>query len=340
MAKSLKWLSLSGVVLALAMLAVYRFWIYLLPVEVVVAQEGRVAHNVHIPGTIQARYPITVSARIPSAITELHADEGDMIERGELLARFDDRELAAGLAVARAELELALANHRRDRELFGKDRGLISRSELDASSAAVQAARARETETATALSHTRIEAPTRGVVTARLVEQGHTVGAGTPLFRLVDPATLWIAARVDESVVGAVEVGQPAKIELRTGEQLAGTVARIGRESDAVTRELEVNIAFDKPPTRFAINLEAEVTIRAGEKQGVVVPTYALSYGDGGQAVLVIRKRRVQRQPVETGIEDGERVLVRNGIQAGEQVVATPQQVRVGQRVEPVPRER
>jgi RND family efflux transporter MFP subunit len=337
MKTSLKWLVITGAVAALAAVALYRLWIYTPPVGVITAHEERVAHNIHVPGTIQARYPITIGTRVPSMITELHADEGDTVAQGTLLARLDGRELEARLAAIRADLQLALANYRRDKELFGKEQNLISRSQLDASAANVEATRARETEALTILSHTRITAPAHGVITARLVEQGHTVGAGTPLFRLADPATLWVATRVDESVSGILVVGQPAEIELRTGERATGTVARISKESDAVTRELEVNIAFDTPPERFAINLEAEVAIRAGEVQGVVVPIRALSYGEGGQAVLVIRDGRVQRQPVETGIDDGQYVLVHNGVEIGDQVVAAPQQVRPGQRAKPVP---
>lgn len=340
MKKTLQRILITLVVAALLALPAYRWFVHTPAVAVVTAETGRVSHDIAVPGTVQARYPITVGSRIAAAVTALHADEGDTVEQGALLARLDDRELRARLDAAQADLELARANHRRDRELFEKDRGLISQSELDASSAAVQAARARATEAATALSHSRIEAPAGGVITARLVEQGHTVGAGTPLFRLADPAELWIATRVDESVVGAVAVGQPTAIELRSGEQMTGTVARIGLESDPATRELEVNVAFDRPPERFAIDLEAEVTIHAGEARGVVVPVDTLSYGEGSQAVLVIRDGRIQRQPVETGIGDGRRVLVHAGLAAGEPVVAAPQQVRVGQRAEPVPGER
>ena len=47
--------------------------------------------------------------------------------------------------------------------------------------------------------------------------------------------------------------------------RVAGKVARIARQSDAATRELEVNVAFDVPPARFAIDQEAEVSIAAGE---------------------------------------------------------------------------
>jgi len=324
------------VIAAIAAAVGYRLWIYVPEIPVVEAKSGRLVERIHVPATIQARYPITVGTRIAGAVTQLHADVGDAVSAGELLARLDDRELTARLAAARADRELAEVNHRRDRELFEKDRGLISRSELDASAAAVKAAEAREDEATVARSHTRIAAPADGVITARLVEQGQAVGAGAPLFRMADPKALWTAARVDESVVGRIAVGQPAAITLRTGEQVAGTVARIGLESDAATRELEVNVAFDEPPGRFAINLEAQVAIRVGERTGILLPVGALAYGDGSPRVMVIRDGRVQPQPVRTGPSEGGRVVILEGIATDEAVVLTPQKVRPGQRAVPL----
>ena len=100
---------------------------------------------------------------------------------------------------------------------------------------------------------------------------------GTPLFKLVDPRSLWVATRVDEAVVGRVQPGQVASIRLRSGDVLPGKVARISRQSDAATRELEVHVAFDTVPERFAIDQEAEVRIDVGEDRGLRVPLAALT---------------------------------------------------------------
>lgn len=59
---------------------------------------------------------------------------------------------------------------------------------------------------------------------------------------------------------------------MRTGDVLPGKVARIAHQSDAATRELEVNVAFDVPPARFAIDQEAEVAIAAGDVSGITLP--------------------------------------------------------------------
>jgi len=362
-------------VAAIVVVAAAGYWIFLrgVPVETMAVAEGTVPVLVQGPGTVQARVPVTLSARITATVVALQADQGSKVRKDDLLATLDDRELAAkrsvanqsqetvkrnveaaeaALAKARADLELARAKHRRDQELF--EVGYISRSALDSSVAGLRAAEAgvdnaeavlaaRRSEVRgveqearyaeTVLSHTRIVAPMDGIVIQRLVEVGATVVPGTPLFKLVDPATVWVTARIDESVVGRLVPGLPARIRLRTGEEVAGKVARIAHQSDAATRELEVDVAFDTPLERFAIDQEARVTIRAGEEQGVVVPVGALLNAKDGHAVLLVRDGRAASQPVQTGASDGKRVIVKSGLAAGDVVITDPQRVKPGARV-------
>jgi RND family efflux transporter MFP subunit len=367
----------AALILVAAGSVIYVRFLRAVAVPLVEAKQGAVAIRVVGPGTVQARVPVALSARITATIRQLDADVGDTVRRGQQLALLDDRDLAArrgvvggqqevltrnvnaaqaAVAKAQAELELARNKQRRDAELLRT--GFVSQSVLDASDAALRAAEAnldnaraalaaRQAETQslsqelrysdTQLSFTRISAPMDGVIIARQAEVGATVVPGSPIFRMVDPSTLWIAMRVDESVVGRVIVGQTARIRLRTGEALTGSVARIARQSDAATRELEVNVAFDTPPARFAIDQEAEVTIDTGDAPGIVVPLSAVTRGpDGATGVLRVNDGRARFAAVETGSGDGERVLVRKGLAAGDVVVAQPQGVKANMRVQPL----
>lgn len=176
--------------------------------------------------------------------------------------------------------------------------------------------------------------PVSGLVIERLAEPGSLVTLGMPILRLVDPQTLWVATRVDESVVGRVLVGQPARIRMRTGEAAGGKVTRIARRSDAATRELEVFVSFDALPRHFAIDQEAEVAIDTGREAGVVVPARALTRDAGGrQGVLVVENGRTRFQPVQAGGSDERGVLVRSGLDEGQSVVADSTGVRANQAV-------
>lgn len=363
----------AGLVLLAAGAAYWRFG-WAVPVPIVEAAQGTVAHRVVGPGTLQARVPVTLAARITATVQQVNVDIGDEVKRGQALVLLDDRDLAAkrgavggqqtslarnvdaakaSIAKAQADLELARSKQRRDAELLRT--GFVSQAVLDASDAALRVAQAnldnaraahaaREAEgvtlshearySDTLLSFTRIAAPMDGVIIARQAEVGSTVVPGSTLLRMVDAATLWVAMRVDESVLARVQVGQAASIRMRSGELLPGKVARLARQSDAATRELEVNVAFDKPPARFAIDQEAEVEISVGNDSGIVVPLTALTRDrQGRQGVLVVVDSRTEFRPVQTGSSDGQRVLIGKGLKAGERVVAQADDVKAGTRV-------
>jgi len=343
-------------------------------VPVTVAAPGAIAVRVVGPGAVQARTSVTLSARINATVRLVFADVGDSVREGQLLATLDDRDLRArrgvvsgqqesllrgvegaraALIKAQAELELARGRQRRDIELMRQ--GFVSQAVVDVSNAALDGAAAsvdaanatlsaRDADVRTlsqearyadvVLSYARIVAPIDGIVVLRLSEPGNTVVPGTALLKIVDPRSLWVATRVDESVVGRIQPGQHASIRLRSGEVLPGKVARIGRQSDASTRELDVHVAFDAVPQRFAIDQEAEVSIVVGEDRGMLVPLSALTRNPAGHAgLLVVDGGRTRFQPVETAGADARNVLVVRGLTGGESVVAAAEGVNSNQRV-------
>ena len=358
--------------------ALYWRFLRAVPAAVVVVGEGRVPAFVVGPATVQSRVPLTVSARVTSTVTAVAVDVGDPVRAGQLLVTLDDRDLvarraavasqqaslarqveAAQASVARAQADLTLAQVKRGRDAQLRRQGFVSQAVLDASEAALQSAQAaldsaqatlaaRQADQVTLVQEARVAdaqvgfarlvAPMSGMVTQRLVEPGTTVAPGTPILRLVDPAALWVATRVDESVVARVRPGQPASIRLRSGEALTGTVARVALQSDAATRELDVHVAFDSPPSRFAIDQEAEVRIAVGHDEGLLVPLQALVRDrDGRQGVLAVREGRARFAPVSTGTSHDGLVLVREGLRAGDSVITQARTARDGMRVAPQP---
>lgn len=375
-----RWFIAGGIAL-LAAAAIFLAWRFLLravPVAVVPVTRGSVASQVTGPGTVQARVPVTISARLTSTVVGIAVDVGDLVRPGQVIVTLEGRDLAArqsavlrqqesiarqadaaaaGVAKARADLQLARAREGRDAELHGQ--GFVSLAALDASVATARAAEAalqsaqatwaarRADQAALAeeavvarsqLSYTRLSAPMPGIVIQRLVEPGTTVGPGTPILRLVDPRTLWVATRVDEALVERVQVGQGATIRLRSGSVVAGRVERISMQSDAATRELDVHVAFAAAPPRVAIDQEADVRIETGREQGLVLPSSAVVRDPGGRTgVLQVVEGRARFVRVHLGPESGGLVLVRQGLSEGDQVVAPAAEAKAGMRVRASP---
>jgi len=255
----------------------------------------------------------------------------------------------ANLKKARANLELAENNVRRFRELVGKN--LVSKLEAEQyeniyqvaeeevarGTAAVESAKMGQKANRAGLgvakskvADTIIYAPQDGVIISRDLEKGATVTPGMSIFRLADPQTVWVKTNVDESQLKGVAVGKKAAITLRSmpGEQLPGQVARVGRESDRVTEELEVDVAFTPALKDFRLGEQADVHIITEGKKGVLsIPSAALVSKGKSRGVFLVEKGRLKFREITIGIEDPQNFTeVLAGLTDVERIATAPPQ--------------
>jgi HlyD family secretion protein len=322
---------------------------------------------------VQSKVPVAVSPKITGILEKLYADQGDRVKKGQLLAELDSIELRAreaavraaknraqrdllraqaDLAKAQANLGLAQSNYQRDLEVFKpgyisqaafdttKAQLRVAESEVAAFQAAVTALQAAvkqaesETQAAAALhNYTRILAPMDGLITVRKAEVGATLIPGNPVFQMVDTEQIWMAAWIDQTLLTQLQPGQPAQIALRSGREFQGQVARLNQEGDSVTRELEVNITFDQVPKPLVIGEEGEATIFTGRQTAPAAPLAAILNRDGKTGVLVVDQGRMDFRAIKTGLVDGKRIAVLEGLKEGDLVVAQPVNIKPGTRV-------
>ncbi|MHC1698082.1 MAG: efflux RND transporter periplasmic adaptor subunit [Geobacteraceae bacterium] len=253
----------------------------------------------------------------------------------------------AGLEKARANLALAEKNARRFRNLAEKNfvsrleaeqyenTWQVAREEVARSSAALEAARMEQAANRAGLGYARskvadtlIHAPQDGVIITRDLEKGATVTQGMSIFTLADPRIVWVKANVDESQLKGVAVGKKALISLRSApdEELPGRVARLGRESDRVTEELEVDVAFDTPQGNFRLGEQSDVYIFTEIRKAVPsLPSAAIVTKEKKRGVWIVERSKLRFRPVTVGIEDGRnfREIV-NGLDGNERVAMAP----------------
>jgi len=362
------------VAVAIVILAAYRLFLYRPPVPVTVVKRAEIRGKVHGPGTVQSRVSVTVSAKITGVLEKLHADHGDRIRKGQLLAELDSaevrareaashaaknralRELArtqADLLKARANLTLAQSNYQRDLEVFKpgyispaafdstKSALGVAESEIVANEAAVNAMQAAadqaesETQAARALlGYTRILAPMDGVITARKAEVGNTVSPGTPIFQMVNDQ-IWAASWIDEKKITQLREGQKATIKLRSGRVFHGEVVRLNKEADTVTRELEVDVRFDTLPNPLVIGEETEVDIDTGGQTAPTVPLSSIVERNGSKGVMVVSNGVATFRPIVLGLQDGQRAAVSEGLGEGDMVILNPAGIEPGRKIRP-----
>lgn len=346
-------------------------------VETVEATRADLRPGVFGIGTVEAQHAYAVGPIQAGRVLSVRVDQGEKVQAGQLLAELDPVDLsqraeAAGSAAARsrqaaqaaqsqvAEAEsrarLAQANSERYQALYrqnfvAREMADSRRHEAAAAEAALAAARANASGALREIGRAEAElrgidqlrqslklmSPIDGVVTAREAEPGTTVVAGQAVLRLVDPAQLWVRARVDQARAEGVQVGQAADIVLRSvpGVALPGRVMRIELQSDALTEERIVNVAFDPAPAQLYLGELAEVTIQLpGAKNVLTVPRAALAQLKGKVGVWRIEQGRARFQPVQPGMQTAERVQIVSGLAAGDAVIAySAKQLDDGMRV-------
>lgn len=245
----------------------------------------------------------------------LHAEGG--VPRVEM-----DAKVTEAMAT-REEFRSAEAQGRTAQEEVGVLRAALelSRQDVRVAEATLAAVRARQADTI-------VKSTMGGVVISRDLEPGATVTPGMPILKLADPKTAWATVHVDERETGAIAVGNPAEIAFRSrpGRPIPGRVVRIRRESDRVTEQLAVDVAFDKTPARLTYGEQVEATIfPAGEREATVMPLAALVRTPDGPVAIAVVDGRLKFRSIRTGLVDpGGWIQVREGLTSGDRVVLTP----------------
>ena len=289
---------------------------------------------------------VRVGSRASGVVRRLFVRVGDTVEAGQLLAELDARDLrarrseaAAALASAEADLRYADADLRRRREL--RDEQVIAASELDlAERAHAVAAQARVRAEATLdaasteLGYARIVAPMSGVVASVSTQEGETVAASfaAPTFvTLLDLSRLEVRAYVDETDIGRVRVGQPARFTVDTypGVAFPGEVTAIYPQAEIRDNVVDYVTVIRFAPTDFqtqgrALRPEMTTTVEIllDRRAGVpAVPIRAVRRDDDGAYVLLARDERAERRGVTTGARDESWWEVTAGLREGDSVV-------------------
>lgn len=303
-----------------------------------------IARVVTATGVIKPRVGalVRVGSRASGVVRRLCVRIGDTVAKGQLLAELETEELsarraqtAAALASARADLDYALADLRRKRELAAAQ--LIPRSDLDVAerASAVAAERSREAAanlelTATQLGYARIYAPIGGVVSSVSTQEGETVAASfsSPTFvTLLDLDRLEVWAYVDETDIGRIHAGQTARFSVDTypDHEFEGQVVTVYPQAEIRDNVVDyVTVVRFAPPRGRTLRPEMTATVRIAleTRQGVLaVPRRAVRREGGRQLVLLSRGGKTERRWVKTGSQDESWWEVVDGLREGDEVV-------------------
>jgi multidrug efflux system membrane fusion protein len=316
-------------------------------------ESGGPPASIRLPVVAEPEKRARLYARANGFLAERRVDIGDAVKTGDVLAVIDAPEVVrnferAKAAVGQAEARVTLANSnlQRTASLAGKD--FASEASLDDRRAQANVAIA-DREAALAelrrfeelLAFRQVRAPFDGVVVARNVELGDLVmgdsgGGATPMFELARIEEMRIVADVPQSALEAIRPGEEVTVTFDRfeGERFTATVSRLSQAIDRTSGTMRVEMAMANPGGRAPAGLAGRAEFFMSSKNGVRLPTNAVTMRDGKPNVVVIEDGVAAFREVRLGRDLGRMIEIREGVRATDEVVLNPNgMLRPGDRV-------
>ena len=295
------------------------------PVATARAGTGSIASFYVTTATLEAEKTAPVLARLQGVIQSIEREEGDAVDKGEVLLQIENAEYKLRLEQAQARTAQLRDRYVRLKGMVEKD--LIPVEEFETVQHDLRSARAEEGLARLSLSRTRVHAPFAGRVIRRLVDVGRTVADGTALFELADLEPLLARVFVPSKEFKRLRANQPVELNLdSSGEPLTGKVRLVSPviDPESGTIKVTVEIASYPPDTRPGDFATVRIVTDRHENT-VIIPRLAVVEDRDERVVFIVNTATAERRRVRLGFEEGRNVEVLEGVRPGEAVVVKGQ---------------
>lgn len=339
-------------------------------VDIVSVKYSAPTQTFTLPGETRAWYETSIYARVSGYVANWSSDIGDSVKAGDVLARIDTPELDDQLAASRAKLKVSeaevavmqsnsvLAKSNYDR-WSQSPKGVVSdleteekKAEAESSLAKLKAAESqvnldeadvkRLVETA---AFQQVRAPFDGVITARHIDIGDLVTAGstastTSLYSIAQYNKIRVFIDVPQSASVGMTPGTPAIATAAEfpGQKFEGKVARTSQSIDQTSRTLRVEVDIPNPDLKLLPGMYVQVAFEMKENSLLQIPASALVFKSSGPRVAVVEgDGSIRFHDVTIASDQGEYIEIGSGLSANDKVALNiSNQIADGDHVNPI----
>lgn len=311
------------------------------PTRVVTVQVGLqpLVDEIEALGTANANESVEIRPRIASLVDRIAFDEGQLVNKGDLLVELESSEIVAGLELAKASLSESRSLYQRNKSLSSSQ--AISLSNLEQLLAQVKVDEAQVEAAQARLDNSRIRAPFAGRVGLRRVSPGSYVDTSTVITTLDDVSRIKLDFSVPETFVTVVKDGMEiiARSIVYPDTQFVGTVHSVDTRVDPVTRAVQVRALIPNEDAALKPGMFMTVNLQRDQGKVLVAPEQAIVPEGSMQYVFVVSDGIAEKRPVKLGTRMPGFVVVREGLAPGEFVITEgTSKVRDGSSVESLDR--
>jgi RND family efflux transporter MFP subunit len=324
------------------------------PEDVLVVKSGSLSAGPLVTGSIEPERRADLRAEVSAVVMTVNKENGQPVQRGDLLVRLDDTSIRDSLVSAQ-EAERAASQaydqaerqHQRMKTL--REQGMASAQQLEdaeirrnTTQSDLSAAKTRVVSARQMLQRTEVRAPFDGIVADRKVSAGDTAQVGKELLKVIDPHSLRFEGLISSDAIQSVKVGQPVSFRVNGyGKQdFAGKVKFVAPTANATTRQVEVIVEIaGEAPARLA-GLYAEGRVEASSSVALMLPDASIVRDGEKSYAWRVKGNTLQKVTLALGDRDPRSgsYVVRSGVADNDRVLRNPvATIKDGQPVKEVP---
>jgi membrane fusion protein (multidrug efflux system) len=296
------------------------------PVEVAALGQGPIESVLSFSSSLEVESQVQVFSQAKRLVRELLIEEGDPVERGQLLLRLQDEEQRSALNRVESELSKARKEFERNERLHEQE--LISDQQFADTHFEFERLQIALEDAERELSYTEVRAPISGTITQRTVNLGDQVQIGQDLFQIMNFDTMVARVFVPEKHLPALRPGLEARISAAaTGDrEFTARVERIAPIVEARSGTVKVTVAVGRQAgLRPGLYVDVDL-VTATHADALLVPKRALVYDNDQMFVYRLgEERRVERVYIEAALSDRDWIEPAEGLTSGDEIVIAGQ---------------
>ncbi|MCG6969298.1 MAG: efflux RND transporter periplasmic adaptor subunit [Gammaproteobacteria bacterium] len=305
------------------------------PVIISEVKVDRFVDRVEALGTLKANESVSVTANVTETVANIHFDDGQRVDAGDVLVELTSAEERALLKEARVRESEATRQYERIKSLVAQRSA--SQSLLDERTRDLDAARAIRVAIESRLSDRMIKAPFAGVLGLRNISRGSLVEPGDVITTLDDDSVMKLDFTVPSIFLPRLKIGLgiEAKASAYGNRSFEGEIHSINSRVDPVTRSIQVRAYIPNPDRTLKPGVLMQVEMLKNPREAIVVPESALLQRGREHYVMMVNNDNVaeRRQVTIGGRRPGEVEIVA-GLTQGDRVITHGNdKVRPGQPV-------
>jgi membrane fusion protein (multidrug efflux system) len=285
-------------------------------------EPSRLEDKLTLPAEVEPRENLWVKAEVPGQVVEILVEEGQIIKKGQVLVKLDDRDYRSRLARIEANYKLAKLDY--DRYVKLSEQKIASQSKKDETEAKLKDLTAQLSEARLALSRTQITSPISGRLNELKAETGDLLMMSQDVAQILQFDEVKVTVGVPESDVAAIFDLDEADviIEALGNRRVKGKKIFLSRQPRSLARLYNLELGIPNEDGRILPGMFAKVElIKNVYPSALAVPLYAVITQGNDRFVYVEKDGKVKKRSIELGVLMGWEVHVTKGLNPGDRVV-------------------